>query len=183
MNGVFADQMPRIYGKWNHQDLIHHKIQAMRYVIFVLLISLSSMARATISAPISHVETAVNQQTIPHGFAPKKQRFFERLLEKKLAKRLTKAVGASKGDGRGLAIGGLIAFLISVVSWVVSPLLGFTAGLPMALLGLLFSVICLSNAKPWDSVLPSRLAILGIVLNGVALIVGIAIYIPLTAGI
>ena len=155
----------------------------MRYLMLLLFFSLSGTAQAAISAPKSQGETAIVQQTIPHGFAPKKQRFFERFLEKKLAKRLTKAVGASKGDGRGLAIGGLIAFLISVVSWVISPLLGFTAGLPTALLGLLFSVICLSKAKPWDSVLPSRLAILGIVLNGVALIVGIAIYIPLTAGI
>ncbi len=119
----------------------------MRYLMLLLFFSLPFTSGATISAPVSHVETAIAQQTIPHGFAPKKQRFFERLLEKKLTKRLIKAAGASKRDGRGFAIGGLIAFLISVVSWVISPLLGFTAGLPMALLGLLFSVICLSKAK------------------------------------
>jgi len=183
MDRLFVDQLPGIYGQANLKKLIHQKIQAMRYVIFVLLMCVPGISGATISAPTSQGEIAVNQHTIPHRFAPKKHRFFERMLEKKLTKRLIKAVGTSKGDGRGLAIGGLIAFLLSVVSWVISPLLGFTAGLPLAVLGLLFSIICLSKAKPWDSVLISRLAILGIVLNGVALIVGIAIYIPLTVGI
>ena len=155
----------------------------MQYLILLLFFSLPYTAGATISAPISHVETAVNQQTIPHGFAPKKQRFFERLLEKKLTKRLIKAVGASKRDGRGFAIAGLIAFLLNGVSWLLSPLLGIFAVLPLAIIGLIFSIIGLSRAKRWDANGSSRrLAIWGIVLNGVALVFGIGIWIVLLTG-
>ena len=150
----------------------------MHYLILFLFFSLPYTAEAAISAPISQGETAVVQQIISHGFATKKHRFFERLLEKKLTKRLIKAAGASKSDGRGFAIAGLIAFLLNGVSWLLSPLLGIYAILPLAIIGLIFSFIGLSRAKRWDAQgVSRRLAIWGIVLNGAALVFGVVIWI------
>jgi len=144
----------------------------MQYLILLLFFSLPYTAGATISAPISQGETAIGKH------ASKKHSFFERLLEKKLTKRLIKAAGASKRDGRGFAIAGLIAFLLNGVSWLLSPLLGIYAILPLAIIGLIFSFISLSRAKRWDAEgLSRRLAIWGIVLNGAALVFGIAVWI------
>ncbi|MFN0174732.1 MAG: hypothetical protein ACKVU0_08815 [Saprospiraceae bacterium] len=155
----------------------------MRYLMLFLFFSLPCVAAASIPASLSQGETAIAQHAISHRFTPKKHRFFKYLIEKKLAKRLLKAAGASKRDGRGFAIAGLIAFLLNGVSWALSPLLGLYAVLPLAILGLIFSIIGLWRAKRWDAQgVSRRLAIWGIVLNGAALVFGIAIWIVFANG-
>ncbi|MFM9948725.1 MAG: hypothetical protein ACKV1O_12370, partial [Saprospiraceae bacterium] len=70
----------------------------MRYFIFMLLISLPCTAGATTAAPIGQGETGITHQSIPHGFAQKKQRLGERIAKNILQKRLKKALGRSDGE-------------------------------------------------------------------------------------
>ncbi|MFM9948724.1 MAG: hypothetical protein ACKV1O_12365 [Saprospiraceae bacterium] len=62
----------------------------MRYLILLLFFSLPCTAGATIAAPIPQGETAIAQQAIPHGFAPKSSVFSSGLQQKSLQNVFTK---------------------------------------------------------------------------------------------
>ncbi len=115
----------------------------MQYLILLLFFSLPYTAGATISAPISHVETAVNQQTIPQEFAPKKQRFFDRVAKHFLQKRIEKALRRSAGGAEkllsilGFTCSALGAFLF--FTSINAALVLLSAGLVLSILGLALS--------------------------------------------
>jgi hypothetical protein len=146
----------------------------MRYLIFVLLFSLPCAAGASVAVPISIAETAIARQAIPHGFAPKKQGFFERVTEKMLQKRLKKSRTLPYGNnGKRLCIAG---FVIGLVVLLGSPLwagLIYYYGIVfliltflLSLTGLCLSILGLLKARGWEGTRTLRiLAIIGIVLN------------------
>ncbi len=115
----------------------------MRYVIFLLMVSIPCIAGATISVPVSHVETGIAQQTKPHGFAPKKQRFFDRVAKNLLQKRLKKALGRSvDGAEKPLSILGFICTAVGVISLfsgAIGSLVLLLGGLVLGILGLALS--------------------------------------------
>jgi len=132
----------------------------MRYLILILFFSLPGISGATISAPISQGETAIAQQTIPHGLAPKKQRFFDRAAKNFLQKRLKKALGRSDGGAEKLL--SIVGFICSSMgafiffSGATAALILLSAGLVLCILGLALSS---SATKQWVK----TLAIVGIV--------------------
>lgn len=109
----------------------------MRYFIFMLWISLPYIGGARVAAPIPQGETAITQQAIPHGFAPKKHRFFERIAKNILQKRLKKALGRSDGEaGKSLSILGFTCSMLGVIMLFA----GSAASLVLFLCGLLLSI-------------------------------------------
>jgi len=141
----------------------------MRYLIFMLLFSLPCTAEPTVFAPESQVETAIAQQAIPHGFSPKKHRFFERFAEKILQKRLKKALGRSnEGAVKLLSIFGLTCSALGIILLLVyisgAATLSFVASLALIGVGFLLSSFGFALSSSDTAKWVKALAISGIVL-------------------
>lgn len=156
----------------------------MRYLIFMLLIGLPFIGGATVAAPIQQGKTTIAKQAIPDGFAPKKQRFFERIAKNILQKRLKKSSAQPYGDnGRVLCIAGfvigLLVFIASIPPLSIGLLFtfGFAFLIPMLILsvtGLILSISGLKKAQGWERTKTiRRLAIAGIVMNGLVSLFGL----------
>ncbi len=158
----------------------------MRYLIFILFFSLPCTAGAAIAAPISQGETTIAKQAIPDGFAPKKQRFFERIAKNILQKRLKKSSAQPYGDnGRGRCIAGfvigLVVFIASIppLSLYLLIFFGFPFLITLLILsvtGLVLSISGLKKAQGWERTKTiRRLAIAGIIMNGLVFLLGLLV--------
>jgi hypothetical protein len=154
----------------------------MRYFIFMLWICLPCTAGAT-AAPIGLGETAITHQSIPHGFAQKKQRFGERITRKILAKRLKKNSAQPYGaDGKGLCIAGFVIGILLILACI-PPFfiaivfnIGFIPYLILGLTGLVLSILGWRKAEGWEQTRGiRRLAIAGIIINGLFSLLGLLI--------
>lgn len=68
--------------------------------------------------------------------------------------------------------------LASAICWVVSPLAGLLASVPLGLLGLIFGIVGLNKANRWNGTKRTRiLAILGIVLNALVIAFTLTIFV------
>ena len=109
--------------------------------------------------------------------------FVQYLASRKWAKRIVRMAEKRKeGDGRGFAVAGLVLALVLTTSWILSPLTGLLATIPLALPGFIFSLIGLRKSRAWQNVKKTRsLAILGLIINGAFLLFVIGLLLVATA--
>lgn len=151
----------------------------MRYLIFILFFSLPCTAGAAIAAPISLGEAAIAQQAIPEGFAPKKQRFFDRIAKNILQKRIKKALGRnSEGAAKLLSVLGFTFSALGVILLFAS---SGVAALVLLLIGLVLSIFGLTLSSSDTEKWVKALAISGIVLCGLVVLLFFAVLILLIA--
>jgi len=139
----------------------------MRYLIFVLLIGLPFIGGATVAGPVSQGETAIAKQAIPHGFAPKKQRFFDQVAEKFLQKRLIKALGRNDGEtAKGLSIFGFVCSSLGIILFFAGAIMALVLILTGAVLSILSLALSFNVTEKWVKVI----AIAGILLPAIVLL-------------
>lgn len=112
-----------------------------------------------------------------------KMGFVQHLACRKWAKRMAQMAEKRKeSDGRGFAVAGLVLGLVLAGGWLMSPLVGLLATIPLALPGFIFGLIGLRKSRAWQNVKKTRsLAILGLIINGAFLLFFLGILLVLSA--
>ncbi len=155
----------------------------MRNILFIVSLFLWP---GTARADVAQALPATTAMEAVEKLSFEKKGFVQQLISRKWAKSITRMAEKRKdGDGRGFAVAGLVLGLLLAGGWLVSPLIGLLASIPLSLPGFIFSLIGLRKSRAWQNVKKTRsLAVLGLIINGAFLLffIGILVYLSNTQG-